>query len=146
MTTRWLYTNYIELIVDANIVDMNRIPLPPDMLIIDRRFNDRLTAWGMEVDGLQAGLGFRQGGDRAYSHGETVKLVVRVRNVGKEAVKFLYFREFFYENPPIVTDGDGKQVPVTGVMLSGWPVPVEVRPGTGEGNRAFRIDEPQPPA
>ena len=132
VTTRWLYTNYIELIVDGNIVDMNRIPLPPDMLIIDRRFNDRLTAWGMEVDGLQAGLGFRQGGDRAYSHGETVKLVVRVRNVGKEAAKFIYFREFFYENPPIVTDGDGKQVPVTGVMLSGWPEPVKVNLAPGK--------------
>ena len=91
------------------------------MLIIDRQFNDNLTAWGMEVDGLQAGLGFRQGEDRAYSHGETVKLVVRVRNVGKEAVKFQYLREFFYENPPTVTDGDGKQVPVTASCFQAGP-------------------------
>ena len=25
-TTRWLYTNYIELIVDGDVVDLNRIP------------------------------------------------------------------------------------------------------------------------
>ena len=111
---------------------MNRIPLPPDMLIIDRRFNDRLTAWGKEVDGLQAGLGFRQGEDRAYSHGETVKLVVRVRNVGKEAVKFQYFRQFFYENPPIVTDGDGSRSPSQASTLSGWPEPVEVNLAPGK--------------
>src|SRR3954469_24031505 len=109
VTTRWLYTNYIELIVDGNIVDMNRIPLPPDMLIIDRRFNDRLTAWGMEVDGLQAGLGFRQGGDRAYSHGETVKLVVRVRNVGKEAATFIYCRLLGGLKPS--PSGEGFSVP-----------------------------------
>ena len=50
------------------------------------------TAWGKEVGGLQAGLGFRPGEQRAYHHGETVTLVVRVRNVGKETVKFQYLR------------------------------------------------------
>src|SRR5262249_49745275 len=44
------------------------------------------TSWGKEVGGLQAGLGFRPGEKRAYSHGETVTLVVRVRNVGKEEI------------------------------------------------------------
>jgi hypothetical protein len=39
--TRWLYTTYIELIVDGNIVDMNRIPLPVDTPIIDKRFEDK---------------------------------------------------------------------------------------------------------
>jgi hypothetical protein len=29
-------------------------------------------------------LGFKAGEKRAYSHGETVTLVVRVRNVGKQ--------------------------------------------------------------
>ena len=69
------------------------------------------TAWGKEVGGLQAGLGYHPGQKRAYSHGETVRLVVRVRNVGKEEVKFQYLRQFFIETPPTVTDADGKPVP-----------------------------------
>ena len=35
---RWVLTTYIELVVDGNIVDMNRIPLPTDTPIIDERF------------------------------------------------------------------------------------------------------------
>jgi hypothetical protein len=35
---RWMNTTYIELAVDGNIVDLNRIPLPPDTPIIDERF------------------------------------------------------------------------------------------------------------
>jgi hypothetical protein len=31
---------YIELIVDGDIVDLNRIPLPPDTPIIDERFKE----------------------------------------------------------------------------------------------------------
>ena len=38
---RWMYTTYIELIVDGEIVDLNRIPLPADTPIIDERFKDR---------------------------------------------------------------------------------------------------------
>ncbi len=34
----WEQTIYIELIVDGNIVDLNRIPLPADTPIIDERF------------------------------------------------------------------------------------------------------------
>jgi hypothetical protein len=33
-------TTYIELVVDGNIVDLNRIPLPADAPIIDERFKD----------------------------------------------------------------------------------------------------------
>jgi hypothetical protein len=62
------------------------------------------------VGGLQAGLGYPPGQKRAYSHGETIRLVVRVRNVGKEELKFQYLRQFFIERPPIVTDADGKAV------------------------------------
>ena len=36
----WMYTTYIELVVDGEIVDLNRIPLPPDTPIIDERFKD----------------------------------------------------------------------------------------------------------
>ena len=38
MRERWLYTTYIELVVDGEIVDLNRIPLPADTPIIDERF------------------------------------------------------------------------------------------------------------
>ena len=36
--SRWQRTNYIELFVDGQVVDLNRIPLPPDTPIIDERF------------------------------------------------------------------------------------------------------------
>jgi hypothetical protein len=39
---RWLYTTYIELVVDGEIVDLNRIPLPADTPIIDERFKGTL--------------------------------------------------------------------------------------------------------
>ncbi len=36
--TTWMNTTFIELVVDGKIVDLNRIPLPPDTPIIDERF------------------------------------------------------------------------------------------------------------
>lgn len=36
---RWENTNYIELIVDGEIVDLNRIIIPADTPIIDQRFS-----------------------------------------------------------------------------------------------------------
>src|SRR5262249_39914978 len=79
-----------------------------------------VTAWGKEINGLQAGVGFPAGQKRAYSHGETVTPVVRIRNVGKEDVKFQYVPRFFKENPPTVIDSAGKLVPLRGAdALSG---------------------------
>jgi hypothetical protein len=37
---RWMNTNYIELVVDGDVVDLNRIPLPADTPIIDERFKE----------------------------------------------------------------------------------------------------------
>lgn len=37
---RWLSTGFIELVVDGELVDLNRIPLPEDAPIIDRRFEE----------------------------------------------------------------------------------------------------------
>ena len=34
----WKWTNYIELVVDGQIVDLNRIALPADTPIVDERF------------------------------------------------------------------------------------------------------------
>jgi RNA polymerase sigma factor (sigma-70 family) len=71
---------------------------------------EAFTAWGKEVSDVQAGIGFRPGEKRAYSQGETVTVVVSVRNVGKEAVDFKYIWAFFVENPPRITDADGKMI------------------------------------
>lgn len=38
---RWMNTTFIELIVDGEIVDLNKTPLPADTPIIDERFQDR---------------------------------------------------------------------------------------------------------
>ncbi|MCY2964441.1 MAG: hypothetical protein NT069_12540, partial [Planctomycetota bacterium] len=89
------------------------------------------TAWGKEVGGLQAGLGFKAGAKRAYRHGETVKVVLRVRNVGKEAVGFKHIWAFFVENPPTITDADGKLVRLPGPAAEGEHEPhsTDVAPG-----------------
>jgi RNA polymerase sigma factor (sigma-70 family) len=90
------------------------------------------TAWGKVAGSLQAGLGYPPGEHRAYHAGESVKLVVRVRNVGKEEVKFQYLRQFFIETPPAVTDGEGKPVPQPRYEAGGLvhtPVEVNLAPG-----------------
>ena len=38
---RWMNTTYFELVVDGNIVDLNRIPLPADTPIVDERFKGK---------------------------------------------------------------------------------------------------------
>jgi RNA polymerase sigma factor (sigma-70 family) len=77
-----------------------------------KRENDMeaFTAWGPAVGDLQAGLGFRPGERRAYRHGETVTLVVRVRNVGKADASLETIGKFFGEEPPTVTDSTGKPI------------------------------------
>ncbi len=88
---------------------------------------EAFTAWGKEVGGLQAGLGYLPGEHRTYHIGETVALVVRVRNVSKEAVKFEYLRNFFMEKPPAVTDGEGKPVHLSGLFdTAAAHLPVDV--------------------
>ena len=93
---------------------------------------EAFTAWGKEFGGLQAGLGFKAGEKQPYTHGETVNLVVRVRNVSKEDVKFQYLKEFFRETSLAVTDSKGKQVllrePLDTHVLH-IPVEVNLAPG-----------------
>ena len=91
---------------------------------------DAFTAWGKEIGGLQAGLSIAE--KRAYKHGETVTVVVRVRNVGKEEVKFQYNRLFFVDILPTVTDGDGKQIrlsPFPRIYTRIMPQTVDLEPG-----------------
>jgi hypothetical protein len=71
---------------------------------------ERFIAWGKVIGGLQAGLGYHPSQKRDFSPGETIRLVVRVRNVGNAAVRFQYLRQFLIERPPIVTDANGKAV------------------------------------
>src|SRR5262249_40586300 len=106
-----------------------------------------VTAWGKEVGGLQAGLGFRPGEKRAYHHGETVKLVVRVRNVGKEPVKFEYLKEFFMETPPTATDSQGKPVfsRLNGVFGT-IHLPVEVTLAAGKEIELYELKPELKPA
>jgi hypothetical protein len=40
LTDRWLWTTWIELVVDGEVVDLNRIELPAGTPIIDQRFDD----------------------------------------------------------------------------------------------------------
>ena len=36
----WMWTNYVELVVDGDVVDLNRIPLPAGTPLIDQRFKN----------------------------------------------------------------------------------------------------------
>jgi RNA polymerase sigma factor (sigma-70 family) len=102
-------------------------PPPADEKKPKQKQDGDLTAWGKEVGGLQAGLGLRPSQKRIVHHGEVVTLVVRVRNVGKESVKFEYVRQFLDENPPTVTNAaDGKTVPQHRLSMLGFHSPVEV--------------------
>jgi hypothetical protein len=96
-----------------------------------KKEKEAFTAWGKEINGMQAGLGFRSGEKRTYRHGEAVKLVLRVRNVGKEAVEFKHIWAFFVENPPTVTDADGKKVQIPRLVAEGLHMPrsPKVAPG-----------------
>ncbi len=92
---------------------------------------EAFTAWGKEVGGLQAGLGLLPGAKRDYQPGETVTLVVRVRNVSKQAVKFEYVKQFLDENRPTVTNAAGKAIPQSGTTMLGihGPTEVSIEPG-----------------
>jgi len=108
-------------------------PVEPAAKREKEKEKETFTAWGKQVGLLQAGLGYLPGERRAYHHGETVTLVVRVRNVGKAEVKFQYLKEFFAENRPIVTNADGKEFPEGKILfLPTEHVPEEVSLGPGK--------------
>jgi RNA polymerase sigma factor (sigma-70 family) len=106
-------------------------PAKPPQKQEQKQEKEGFTAWGKEVGGLQAGLGFRPGEKRAYHHGEAVAVVLRVRNVGKEAVEFNHIGAFFVENPPTITGADGKviQLPIHTVEGKHGPSSPNVAPG-----------------
>ncbi len=92
---------------------------------------DTFTAWGKEINGLQAGLGYRSGEKRAYHFGEKVKIVARIRNLTKEAIEFQHIWAFFVENAPKVTDPNGKAVQLPHARAEGLQAPrsTKVQPG-----------------
>lgn len=97
------------------------------------------TAWGKEVGGLQAGLGFKAGEKRVYTHGEWATLVVRVRNVGKDEVKFQYIRQFFVEQPPTVFNEKGELKQLGRTTAFGEHIPVEVKLAAGREIELYEL-------
>src|SRR5262249_55806592 len=95
---------------------------------------EAFTVWGKEIDGLQAGLGYPPGQHRTYYSGETARLVVRVRNVSKDAVDFQYYTMFFMQKAPTVQDGEGKPVQFRyGIIdTAKWHEPVDVNLAPGK--------------
>jgi RNA polymerase sigma factor (sigma-70 family) len=80
-----------------------------DLGISDLLQFETFTAWSQRYPGgVQVGLGFRPGEKRAYHIGETVTLVVRVRNIGKKQMLFWYHRQPAEKMPPMITDAEGK--------------------------------------
>ncbi|HEV3387108.1 MAG TPA: sigma-70 family RNA polymerase sigma factor [Gemmata sp.] len=69
-------------------------------------------AWGKEVDGLQAGIGFGRGGKRPYSIGETVGLVIKLRNVSKSVRTYSFLGYPLFERSPTVVDAKGNRMGV----------------------------------
>jgi hypothetical protein len=63
------------------------------------------TAWGKEVDGLQAGLVAESATCRL---GEKLKLTVKLRNVGKAEVSVAYYDMLRDCEPQITTDTGGR--------------------------------------
>jgi RNA polymerase sigma factor (sigma-70 family) len=92
---------------------------------------ETFTVWGKEVDGLQAGMGFRPGEKRPHHHGEEAWIVLRLRNIGKAPVEFSHIWAFFVENPPTITDADGKILQLPKLAAEGLQGPRDtpVAPG-----------------
>ncbi|QVL34026.1 sigma-70 family RNA polymerase sigma factor [Telmatocola sphagniphila] len=85
------------------------------------------TAWGKEVEGVQ--LGIRLGNQRVYQVGESVTLILRLRNNSKETVRFRDNAEYFYKNPPHVTDSEGKARSIQGFSIFGFIRKKSLAPG-----------------
>ena len=64
-------------------------------------------AWGEAVGGLQAGIAFAGSDRRAYSIGEAVPLVVKLRNVGAEPITISFGSDRLRHTLPRVEDADG---------------------------------------
>jgi RNA polymerase sigma factor (sigma-70 family) len=96
------------------------------------REKEGFTAWGRELDGWEAGLGVRPGAKLTYRHGETVTVVLLVRNLRKEDREFKHIWAFFVENPPTITNADGQIVSLPGRAALGLQQPRETKVAPGK--------------
>jgi hypothetical protein len=62
---RWIRTTFIELVVDGEVVNLNRIPLPENTPIIDKRFEDRRNEPTNRTGGPSGIEGRRPHGERS---------------------------------------------------------------------------------
>lgn len=69
------------------------------------------VAWGPVKNGLQAGLMYLDN-KTYYAVGERARLVVALRNVGKEPITFRHETSFAFLNRPIIADANGLQFTV----------------------------------
>jgi hypothetical protein len=74
-------------------------PAPPDA---------HHLVWVEAVDGLQAGIAFDGSDRRAYSMGETVPLVVKLRNGGARPITLSFPSTRLRHSRPMVEDADGR--------------------------------------
>ena len=65
--------------------------------------------WGEAVDGLQAGIAFRERRRDTYSVGETIPLVVILRNVDKAPITLAYSTARLRFVRPDIVDADGNR-------------------------------------
>jgi hypothetical protein len=140
---RWLNATYIELVVDGDIVDLNRIPLPADTPIVDERFPEgKKVTWSEPVEGLQCWL---EADKAVWKAGVTPTLKLHVRNSGKRDLVI----HMAYSGCKIQVDGDWYRWwgPVS-IPAGVWPagkqyddfeVPVKLEPA-GWGNDNKRLD------
>jgi len=87
-------------------------PLPPE----ERDRADKAAparpgsiVWGEAVDGLQAGIAFREKRGDTYRVGETVRLAVILRNVDKAPITFACSTARLRFVRPHIVDADGNQ-------------------------------------
>ena len=83
--------------------------------------------WGEQVDGLQAGITFLPAQQRSYQVGDTVTLVVKVRNVGG-APRTVKWRTPFARSEPGIESPKGNRVQVFPAREFAKGKPIEAGP------------------
>ncbi|MGC1276102.1 MAG: hypothetical protein WBC44_20555, partial [Planctomycetaceae bacterium] len=153
---RWMWTTYIELIVDGDIVDLNRIPLPVDTPIIDERFAAGPTAAAADAPAATV-AGRKDGQEQSYQDGQTtIGLGMAVAVFGSarleyaatkerwEAAREVDHRRVQFGKPTILAaqtrDGSGKRYAIDEILIktTPWdqrpPVPTESPADWGNGD------------
>jgi RNA polymerase sigma factor (sigma-70 family) len=93
-------------------------------------------AWGKAVDGLQAGIGFRDGETGSYQAGQAANFVMYLRNTGDKDAGVTYIETVFEEFLPAVEDVGGKPYKVlNGPIYLGEVSTVTRTLGKGESIR-----------